>query len=172
MNDWENPYDEEEEAGAEPIAILSMAGRFPRAYDLETFWRNLRDGVECISFFADDELEHVPDPKVLANPKFVRARGVLDRAEYFDASFFEISPRVAELIDPQQLPDVEYLLQSRPPGLGRRLSSGARHRQGFHHHAGILQAQSEGPQRQRAKRLLDLASGGFASLSGPLDLSM
>jgi len=41
----------------EGIAIIGMSGRFPGARDLTEFWRNLRDGVESISFFTPEELE-------------------------------------------------------------------------------------------------------------------
>ncbi len=40
----------------EEIAIIRMAGRFPGAGDVEAFWRNIRDGVESITFFSYDEL--------------------------------------------------------------------------------------------------------------------
>ena len=33
----------------EPIAIIGIRGRFPGADDLETFWRNLAEGVESIT---------------------------------------------------------------------------------------------------------------------------
>ena len=38
------------------IAIIGMAGRFPKAPDLDAFWRNLRDGVESIVPLTDEEL--------------------------------------------------------------------------------------------------------------------
>ena len=38
------------------IAIIGMAGRFPGAPDLETYWRNLRDGVESTTFFDKERL--------------------------------------------------------------------------------------------------------------------
>ena len=38
------------------IAVVGMAGRFPGARDLEAFWRNLRDGVESITFLKDGSL--------------------------------------------------------------------------------------------------------------------
>ena len=38
------------------IAIIGMAGRFPGAANLDQYWRNLRDGVESISFFSEREL--------------------------------------------------------------------------------------------------------------------
>ena len=69
------------------IAIISMAGRFPGAADVEQLWRNLRDGVESIRFFEASELEGSiagqPDPE---EPGLVRAGGVLDDVEGFDAA--------------------------------------------------------------------------------------
>ncbi|MEA2692844.1 MAG: hypothetical protein QOJ16_2231, partial [Acidobacteriota bacterium] len=86
----------------EGVAIVGMAGRFPGASDLEEFWRNLRAGLESISFFSDEELAAlgVP-PELLAHPNYVKARGVLAGESLFDASFFDFSPRQAELMDPQ-----------------------------------------------------------------------
>ncbi len=85
------------------IAVVGLAGRFPGARDVEELWRNLRDGVESIRFFSDDELLAAGlDPAVLEDPRYVRARGALDEAEHFDAAFFGMAPREAELTDPQQ----------------------------------------------------------------------
>lgn len=39
------------------IAIIGMAGRFPRGRNVREFWRNIRDGVECSSRFATEELD-------------------------------------------------------------------------------------------------------------------
>ncbi len=83
------------------VAIIGMAGRFPGAADVTAFWRNLRAGVESISHFTDSELEDAFDPSVRADPNFVRARGVLDGVEEFDAGFFAMHAREAELTDPQ-----------------------------------------------------------------------
>jgi len=85
------------------VAIIGMAGRFPGAKNLDEFWRNLRDGVESISFFSDQELEAegIP-PSVLSKNNYVKARGVLEDIELFDAAFFGYFPREAEIIDPQQ----------------------------------------------------------------------
>ena len=41
------------------IAIIGMDGRFPGARSPEDFWQNLKNGVETISFFSDDELDLV-----------------------------------------------------------------------------------------------------------------
>ncbi|MEM7353001.1 MAG: type I polyketide synthase, partial [Acidobacteriota bacterium] len=82
------------------IAVVGMACRFPGADSVEAYWRNLRDGVESITFFDDDQLSAV-DPQLLDDPAYVKARPVLDDAECFDAALFGYSPREAERMDPQ-----------------------------------------------------------------------
>ena len=69
-----------------------MAGRFPGARNLDEFWRNLRAGVESISFFSDEELE----TNEAGKPGYVKARAILSDADKFDADFFAINPREAE----------------------------------------------------------------------------
>lgn len=84
------------------IAIIGMSGRFPQARNLDTFWQNLRDGLEAISFFSDQELESMGvDATTLNEPNYVKANAVLENIELFDASFFDYSPKTAEIIDPQ-----------------------------------------------------------------------
>src|SRR5215211_6983585 len=97
-----NANDGEQLEGAE-IAVIGMAGRFPGAADLEQFWRNLRDGVESITFFsAPDLADRDLAPGLLDDPNFVRAGAHLDLFDHFDAAFFGYAPKEAELIDPQQ----------------------------------------------------------------------
>ncbi|HEX8148211.1 MAG TPA: beta-ketoacyl synthase N-terminal-like domain-containing protein [Pyrinomonadaceae bacterium] len=84
------------------VAIVGMAGRFPGARNLEEFWRNLRDGVESISFYSEEELLAAGvEPGLLKDPNYVRAGAVLPGVELFDAPFFGFTPREAELTDPQ-----------------------------------------------------------------------
>lgn len=84
------------------IAIIGMAGRFPGAGNIDEFWRNLRDGVESISFFSKEELEASGiDGAVIEDPRYVRANGILKDPDCFDAPFFGFSPREAEIMDPQ-----------------------------------------------------------------------
>src|SRR5579885_2469998 len=88
--------------GQQDIAIIGMSGRFPGAANLEQFWYNLRDGIESIRFFSDEELLAAGvDPELLRDPNYVKARPVLDDIEHFDAAFFGYSPREAALTDPQ-----------------------------------------------------------------------
>ena len=84
------------------IAIVGMAGRFPGAKNIDEFWQNLRDGVESISYFCDEELETPDLYQDWSNyPNYIKAKAVLKDAELFDASFFGYSPREAEIMDPQ-----------------------------------------------------------------------
>jgi amino acid adenylation domain-containing protein/non-ribosomal peptide synthase protein (TIGR01720 family) len=85
------------------IAIIGMAGRFPGAADLATFWRNLAAGVEAIRVFRVAELLAAgEDPAAIQQPHYVPAGGVLDDIAGFDAAFFGFTPREAEVLDPQQ----------------------------------------------------------------------
>jgi amino acid adenylation domain-containing protein len=85
------------------IAVIGMVGRFPGADNVESFWMNLRDGVESVSFFSEEELSAEGiDPASLENPAYVKANRVLEDIELFDAGFFGFTPREAEVIDPQQ----------------------------------------------------------------------
>ena len=70
------------------IAVIGMAGRFPKARNIEEFWQNLRNGVEAISFFSDEELEAAESLSQKDNPNYVKARAVLEDADKFDAGFF------------------------------------------------------------------------------------
>jgi len=84
------------------IAIIGMALRLPGAKSVADFWRNLRDGVESVRIFTDEQLKAAGVPEsVLADPHYVKASAVLDDIDLFDASFFGFSPREAEITDPQ-----------------------------------------------------------------------
>jgi acyl transferase domain-containing protein/glutamate-1-semialdehyde aminotransferase len=87
----------------EGIAVIGTVGRFPGASDLAQFWANLCAGVESVSVLSDAQLTGSGfDPRQLrADPRYVPVRGIVERAEWFDASFFGFTPREAQLTDPQ-----------------------------------------------------------------------
>jgi len=92
-------------AGSLDIAIVGLAGRYPKAPDLETFWNNLKAGLDCISEIPADRWDHNQyyDAHANGNGK-VRSKwgGFLDDVDKFDPAFFKISPLEAEIMDPQE----------------------------------------------------------------------
>jgi iturin family lipopeptide synthetase A len=84
------------------VAIIGMACRFPGAKNIYEFWNILENGVEAITFFSEPELEGASvDPVLLTNTGYVKAMGIFDGAEYFDAFFFGYTPAEAKIMDPQ-----------------------------------------------------------------------
>ncbi|HET9032643.1 MAG TPA: amino acid adenylation domain-containing protein [Dokdonella sp.] len=88
-------------AGNEPIAIVAMCGRFPGADNVEAFWDNLCAGRDSITLFEPGEIDPWVPREQRDDPAYVRARGVIEGVEDFDAGFFGISAREADLTDPQ-----------------------------------------------------------------------
>ncbi|WP_431130660.1 amino acid adenylation domain-containing protein [Variovorax paradoxus] len=87
---------------SDAIALIATAGRFPGAADVEQFWDNLVAGRDTISFFDDGTLDAGVSDALRTDPAYVRARGVIEGIENFDAAFFGIGPKEAALMDPQQ----------------------------------------------------------------------
>jgi acyl transferase domain-containing protein len=95
------------------IAVIGMAGRFPGARNLDEFWQNLLRGVESVTFFSDEELLRAGvEPALLDEADYVKAGAVIEDAELFDASFFNLTPREAEMMDPQHRLFLEHAWQA------------------------------------------------------------
>jgi len=89
----------------EPIAIVGMACRFPKAPSIEAFWQLLHDGIDAITEVPRDRWDAAAlyDPNNATPGKLnTRWGGFLDRVDQFDPQFFGISPREAVQMDPQQ----------------------------------------------------------------------
>ncbi|MCP4626106.1 MAG: polyketide synthase, partial [bacterium] len=87
------------------IAVVGMAGQFPKSRSLGKFWDNLVHGRDCISEIPgarwDINQYYDPDPQA-PGKTYCKWMGVLEDVAEFDPLFFNISPREAELMDPQQ----------------------------------------------------------------------
>jgi acyl transferase domain-containing protein/pimeloyl-ACP methyl ester carboxylesterase len=84
------------------IAIIGMAGRFPGATNIGKFWQNLKDGIESVRALTAEELASSGvDDSTKKNARFVNAGAPMPDADAFDADFFSINTREAEIIDPQ-----------------------------------------------------------------------
>jgi amino acid adenylation domain-containing protein len=97
----DRPYSADEDMPLGAVAIVGMAGRFPGAKNIQEFWRNLCAGVDSVTRFADSELEDSFDAEIRGAANFVKARPILENVELFDAPFFAMHAREAELTDPQ-----------------------------------------------------------------------
>ena len=130
---------ETERDRSEPIAIVGAACRFPGAPNLDSYRRLLRDGIDAVSVIPaerwDVERHYSPD---LDQPgkMYTRHGSFIEGHDKFDAQFFEIAPREAAGMDPQQrialetawqaLENAGYAAQapSRPRGAKRRAGAG------------------------------------------------
>jgi acyl transferase domain-containing protein len=80
-----------------------MAGRFPGAHSVDEFWDNLCAARESISRFSPEQLAAAGvSPGLRDNKNYVPARGVVGGVDLLDADYFGMSPREAEITDPQQ----------------------------------------------------------------------
>ncbi len=85
------------------IAVIGMSGRFPDARNVDAFWENIKQGLESLTVFSEEELLAAGvSPAQLADPNYVRSGVVLEGLREFDAAYFGFTPREAEVMDPQQ----------------------------------------------------------------------
>jgi len=89
-------------AGDDAIAVVGLAARFPEAPSIQAFWDNLRAGRDGVRRLDREALLAAGvDAELLNDPHFVPASPILDDVDRFDASFFGIPPRQAQIMDPQ-----------------------------------------------------------------------
>ncbi|MBI3555158.1 MAG: acyltransferase domain-containing protein [Deltaproteobacteria bacterium] len=84
------------------VAIIGMACRFPGANNVDEFWKNLVDGKDSVAMLSMEELSPEVPAELKNDPRYIRARGMIENPYALDAAFFDISPMEAKLIDPQQ----------------------------------------------------------------------
>ncbi|MFI0977556.1 SDR family oxidoreductase [Streptomyces sp. NPDC021093] len=84
------------------IAVVGLDCRLPGARDHHEFWRNLLAGTDQIRDVDEEQLAAAGvESRTLADPRYVRRAATVDDADLFDASFFYLSAREAERMDPQ-----------------------------------------------------------------------
>ncbi len=87
------------------VAIIGVSGRYPMAADTGEFWQRLVTGTHCITEVPADRWDwrryHSDKPGVHGKI-YSRWGGFIDQHDRFDPLFFQISPREARLMDPQE----------------------------------------------------------------------
>ena len=89
---------------AEPIAVVGLGCRFPRAPDAESFWSLLEQGIDAITEVPPDrwDANELYDPRSRTPGKMsTKWGGFLDDVHGFDPIFFRVMPIEAARIDPQ-----------------------------------------------------------------------
>jgi acyl transferase domain-containing protein/acyl carrier protein len=84
------------------IAIVGIACRFPGAENYQEFWQNLSQGVNSIREIDRWNFDEHYSPTGDNSKSVSKWCGLLDDVDKFDNSFFNISPREANHMDPQQ----------------------------------------------------------------------
>ncbi|WP_268410861.1 MupA/Atu3671 family FMN-dependent luciferase-like monooxygenase [Alteromonas sp. a30] len=84
------------------FAIVGLAGRYPKASNIDEFWQNLTNNVSCISEIQDryDWQAIYGDPKKEVGKTNIKHFGLMDDVFHFDSAFFSISKREGEVMDP------------------------------------------------------------------------
>lgn len=106
----------EAEDGPDDIAIIGLNGKYPMAEDMNQFWENLKEGKDCITEIPKDRFEYekyYSANKGEKNKIYCKWGGFMDDVDKFDPMFFKITPKDAQIIDPQErlfLEDVYGLL--------------------------------------------------------------
>ncbi|AKQ65800.1 Malonyl CoA-acyl carrier protein transacylase [Myxococcus hansupus] len=87
------------------IAIVGVSGRYPGARNLEEYWRVLSEGRDCITEIPRERWDWERYFHPVAGTKgtaISKWGGFVEDADMFDPLFFNISPREAEILDPQE----------------------------------------------------------------------
>ena len=87
------------------IAIVGLSGRYPESLNIEEYWNNLRNGKDCIVEVPKDRWdwrEYFSDDKTKDGVHYSKYGGFIAGVDEFDPRFFNISPKEAEILDPQE----------------------------------------------------------------------
>ncbi|MEV6000291.1 SDR family NAD(P)-dependent oxidoreductase [Streptomyces griseomycini] len=99
------------------IAVIGISCKFPGADGPEEFWRNIRNGADSLTRLTDEDLAAAGvDEALMKAPNYVKVAASIDDVDMFDAGFFGMSPREAELMDPQQRLFLEHCWRAMEAG--------------------------------------------------------
>jgi amino acid adenylation domain-containing protein len=91
--------------GKMDIAVIGMSATMPQSSDIHEFWNMIADKRDCVTDYPADRRrdteEYIRYMGRGQNLRYAKA-GYLDEIDKFDYSFFGMSPKEAELMDPNQ----------------------------------------------------------------------
>ncbi len=101
----QDEHRDEKTSKALDVAIIGISGRYPGAENLMEFWKNLRDGKDSITEIPKERWNHslyFDEDKNRKGKTYSKWGGFINGFDRFDPLFFNISPREAEMMDPQE----------------------------------------------------------------------
>jgi len=87
------------------IAIIALSGRYPKANNIQKFWENLQQGRDCVTEIPTDRWDYslyYDEDRNKPGKTYSKWGGFIDGVDKFDPLFFNILPKHAEFIDPQE----------------------------------------------------------------------
>ncbi|WP_437581596.1 beta-ketoacyl synthase N-terminal-like domain-containing protein [Sorangium sp. So ce887] len=98
-------FEQPQRAASRDVAIIGISGRYAQAMNVAEFWRNLREGRNCIREIPADRWDwraYFDEEKGKPGAIYTRWGGFIEDIDKFDPLFFKLSPRDAEWMDPQE----------------------------------------------------------------------
>ncbi|MCP4160488.1 MAG: SDR family NAD(P)-dependent oxidoreductase [Deltaproteobacteria bacterium] len=95
----------EKELSSLDIAVIGVSGQYPKARNVQEYWKNLKKGKDCITEIPEGRWDYklfFDEDKNKFGKTYSKWGGFIDGVDEFDPLFFNISPREAEFIDPQE----------------------------------------------------------------------
>ncbi|WP_459212155.1 SDR family NAD(P)-dependent oxidoreductase [Aquimarina rhabdastrellae] len=111
----DNRFVPKEKYKEKEVAIVGLGGKYPLSENVEAFWENLKNGKDCITEIPNERwnLDQFFDPQRNQPGKsYSKWGGFISDVDKFDPLFFNISPREAELMDPQERLFIETAWQA------------------------------------------------------------
>ena len=88
----------------EEIAVIGMSAQYPKAEDVNTYWNNILNGIDSVEEVPTEYLNKAKNysPNKELNKAYCKWAGILNKKAAFDPLFFNISPKEAASMNPQQ----------------------------------------------------------------------
>ena len=97
---------------SQDIAVIGFTGRFPGAENVQQFWDNMLAGKVSIESFNPGEVNASVPKEISEDPDYVFVHGAFPDQKSFDYKFFGMTPREAQLMDPQQRKFLELSVEA------------------------------------------------------------